>query len=222
LNAGEQFPKQSQSESKSSNTVKQNSDNDDLLPWQSGDGGWRIGYVGEVNGPGAEEISGFVPTRHESIVIAKHWMRVQLDEEYFCFLTSSSGSSTWRRVAFAGRRIERLAGLLGEQAVTDAWEEVRKEFAEGQDPESVDIFLNGNAEQQEALQEKFHQIEQAEQQIHTALSHDTEAAGKMIEFLHRFRDGRSITDILRDPPDAAPGEEELKGNLLRILKGDSG
>ena len=42
------------------------------LGWY-GDDRILIGYVDEVNGPGSEEVSGFVPTRHELIQLVKYW-----------------------------------------------------------------------------------------------------------------------------------------------------
>ena len=49
-------------ESNSRRIVK-NKDNDSLLPW--GNDRFVVGYVDEVNGPGAAEIPDFIPTRHE-------------------------------------------------------------------------------------------------------------------------------------------------------------
>ena len=71
-------------ETKKGTTVK-NSDNDFLLPWRGER--FRIGYVGEVNGEGAEEIAGFTPTRHELIQLVKYWYGRYLDKSWFWFVT---------------------------------------------------------------------------------------------------------------------------------------
>jgi len=46
-----------------------NSDNDHLFSHPCFEGF----YVDEVNGVGAEEIAGYVPTRHELVQIVKYW-----------------------------------------------------------------------------------------------------------------------------------------------------
>ena len=52
-------------------------------------GRFIIGHVEEVNGAGAEEVQGFLPTRNELIQLAKYWAKVGIDIDYywFCFST---------------------------------------------------------------------------------------------------------------------------------------
>ena len=220
MDTKKQAPGESQSNKSSENCdVNQNRDNDDLLPTPMRNA--RIGYVDEVNGAGAEEITRFVPTRYELTAIASNWMHVQLDEQYFYFRYQQAGSDSSRRIAFAGRRIERLADVLGRQAVTDLWDQVCKDFPKDQgiDPKEWNVFVKGTSKQMEALQLKiesetkdfWNQIKQAEQQIHASLAHDAETERKMIEFLHHYRAGRSIADIL--------SEKHLVEDLFQILSG---
>ena len=123
-----------------------NSDNELLMPI----GG--CGSVDEDNGPGAEEIQGFVPTRHELIQIVKYWANVELDLNYFMFFHSTTGSDLLRQTSFAQRRIGRIAKILGEDEVRKAIDgvytkfekdlEVFTEFGEDLDKEAWDIFLH--------------------------------------------------------------------------------
>ena len=72
-----------------------NSDND-LLGAVDG----LIGRVSEVNGKGAEEVSGFVPTRHELCVLVKFWMTEVLDYDFwlFCYQQTCSQRSVAGRL----------------------------------------------------------------------------------------------------------------------------
>jgi hypothetical protein len=131
---------------------KSNPDSVDLGCWHLGDGRFVIGYVEEVNGPGAVEIPGFVATRHELIQLVKYWATVEIERDFDWFVYQGTGSSELRRRAFARRRIARIAEALGEEEVAKAVREAHSEFAKGIDPRTWNIFLNGTPEEREALQ----------------------------------------------------------------------
>ncbi len=99
-----------------------NSDNDWLEPM------WGCGFVDEVNGPGAEEIQGFVPTRDELIQIVKYWTEVELDLNFFMFIHSYIESHLLSERGFAYRRIGRIAKILCEDEVSKARLEVVRVF----------------------------------------------------------------------------------------------
>jgi len=46
-----------------------------------GGSGLRIGAVDEVNGSGAAEVVGFIPTRHELLELARYWANVAVEIE---------------------------------------------------------------------------------------------------------------------------------------------
>lgn len=114
-----------------------------------------VGYVEEVNGPGAVEIPGFVATRHELIQLVKYWATVETDLDFYWFVYQCTGSSEIRLRPFAGRRISRIAEALGEEEVAKAVREAHNEFAKGVDPRTWNIFLNGTPEEREALQDEI-------------------------------------------------------------------
>jgi hypothetical protein len=128
-----------------------NADNDDGALDPGGDGQLVIGYVDEVNGEGAEELP-FVATRHELRQLANYWAKVILDTEYvWWFLYETTGTDISHRWAFAHRRINRIADLLGEEAVRHALKEAEAEFAEQCDPRHWKIFKHGTAAEREAV-----------------------------------------------------------------------
>jgi hypothetical protein len=102
-----------------------------------------IGYVEEVNGPGARERPEFVPTRHELLEIAKYWERVWLRETYSMWGLQMTGSTPIRLTTFADIRIGRIAKIVGEEAVLAATNTVLEEFGKGQNPRTWRRFLEG-------------------------------------------------------------------------------
>lgn len=135
------------------NPSVRNADNEFLGEIPSG--GLRIGYLNDINGPGAEEVEGFLPTRHELSQLAKYWAKVAIDIEYFWFCYQQTGSTEMRRGPFARRRVARIAHLLGEEVVNRAREEAYAEYGKDQDPRVWNIFLNGPDEERRALREEL-------------------------------------------------------------------
>src|SRR5215467_13109917 len=87
-----------------------------------------VGHVPEINGSEACEFPEFLPTKHELIQIAKYWLHRLLENQLWVFTTGQSGSSEWREVAYAGRRIDRIAEILPEQALDEAIEEAERHW----------------------------------------------------------------------------------------------
>ena len=123
----------------------------------SGNDKFMIGYVSEVNGPDSAEIPDFVPTRHELLQLVKYWATVVLDHQFFYFCYGQTGSSEWRRKAFANRRIDRIATLLGEDQVQKAIQESEEEFRKTTDPRAWAIFKSGTREERKAFQDEIQQ-----------------------------------------------------------------
>src|ERR1035441_4094782 len=72
-------------------------------------GRWTVGYVDEVNGPGAVEMPGVVATKHELIQLVKYWAEIRIDIRYVWFANQCVSSSETRLESFSGRRIARIA-----------------------------------------------------------------------------------------------------------------
>lgn len=110
-----------------------------------------IGHVSEVNGPGGEEIDGFLPTRHELGLVVKHWMMQIIEYEFFIFCFQCASSELTRRSSFAARRVERIEMLIGEEDTHRAIENAYAEFGRAQNAETWRIFRNGTKEEVRAF-----------------------------------------------------------------------
>lgn len=126
-----------------------NADNTDLGPLVGGR--LIIGEVDQVNARGAVEISGFTCKRHELVLLAKYWMAEQLRLRWFYFWDETTGSVERRILVFAGRRVERMAILLGEDEMERAKDEVYDEFKRDKDPKYWEIYMNDDPEQRNAV-----------------------------------------------------------------------
>src|SRR5262245_39582639 len=92
--------------------IVRNSDNEGLLPMRSPQ--FMIGSVDEVNGQGAKEVSAYVPTHHEMLVLTKYWAE-RINTELFEFLEDGTGRYEICVKTFGyRRRLERIRELLGE------------------------------------------------------------------------------------------------------------
>jgi len=105
------------------NTECRNADNYDLLLREE----LSIGTVWEVNGPGGEEIQGFVPTRNELLELATRWASLAIRRSFVVWANAVGGNHTisidWRQICFAWRRLERIRILVGNDAVDDLIDE---------------------------------------------------------------------------------------------------
>ena len=133
-------------------TIVRNRDNDNLGVWANER--MVVGYVENVNGPGAREFPEFTATEHELITLVKHWAQVALDIEWFWFLYAQVGSSETRENAFAHRRTSRIADVVGQEVVAKAVDEVWEDFGKRQDARAWGIFLHGDEEQVRAFQDE--------------------------------------------------------------------
>ena len=112
------------------------------------------GYVDEVSGRGAEEIHGFVPTRHELLQLVKYWEDVYLDYAMMWFFYATAGSDWLRKQSFARHRIGRIADILGDDEVNKAIDEVCSKMREQIGDRYWEIFISGDKAQREAVWEE--------------------------------------------------------------------
>lgn len=118
-----------------------NVDNHDLLPWDE----MAVGNVPEVNGFGAEEVSGFIPTRHELLLLARHWADVAIWRNFNDWSNETASSSGWRRIFFAWRRVDRIRTLLGDdlvdQVITEEVNDLYEQCGKNCRPDDWQTFL---------------------------------------------------------------------------------
>ena len=82
----------------------------------------------EVNGPGGVACPGYVPTRHELLQLVRYWITEFLRIETFFFFEGQVGSADWRTSVYAVRRLNRIVGVLGREAVDAVVSDVKNEF----------------------------------------------------------------------------------------------
>jgi hypothetical protein len=120
-------------------------------------GPFIMGSVDAINGEGGREVPEFVATRHELKQLAAYWAEERLEQDFDWFLYQSSGSSEWRWSAFINRRLNRLAEVLGQEAMRvvqdDAIVSFRKRYPKITD-EDWRVFTTGSEEEQEVWRNK--------------------------------------------------------------------
>ena len=105
------------------------------------------------------------PTREEFIQIVKYWAQEVLEVQYFQFGTGQYCGRDSRLIRFARERCDRIAEVLGQEAVYQAIDEVYAKFGEKQDQTIWNIFLNGTKEQWDAVQMETHKaLEEAQEE----------------------------------------------------------
>jgi hypothetical protein len=117
-----------------------------------------IGSVGPINGEDGKEVPDFVLTVHELKQLASYWMHERIDHDFDWFAYQQTGSSEWRWSVFISRRLNRLAEILGEDAMKqvrkDAVESYRKRYPKIND-EDWRVFTSGTEQEQEAWRTKL-------------------------------------------------------------------
>lgn len=94
-----------------------NPDNEWLDPVQAGP--FTIGYDEDIHGAGGTAVAVYEPTKHELSIVARHWIRELLEIDIFWFLYSTTGSWEVRTRSYSIRRLERIADVIGEDALNE-------------------------------------------------------------------------------------------------------
>jgi hypothetical protein len=129
--------------------VNANADNEGLGFTQIGQ--CSIGFVDEISGTGAAECPTFVPTHKELLELARYWSRELLHCDTVCFLYGYSGSSEWRLIEYANRRLERIADILGDDNVKAIFTEVENEFRTKWGESAWELYKSGDCEERDRL-----------------------------------------------------------------------
>jgi hypothetical protein len=129
-------------------------------------GPFIVGSVDAINGEDGKEVPEFVGTRHELKQLAGYWMGERIERDFDWFVFQSTGSSEWRWSEYISRRLDRLAEVLGPEAMRavhgDAVAAFRKHHPKITD-EDWHVFTAGSEEEQEAWRDKvFRKEETAE------------------------------------------------------------
>lgn len=114
-----------------------------------------VGFVEEIHGTEGEECPEYKPTRDELLQIARYWAEVSLDIQLEWFYWLTSGSRAIRLAPYAAHRIDKIALVLGEeavqQAVRDVWKRARRLMGE----EVWRIFSEGTELERDEYRDKL-------------------------------------------------------------------
>ena len=119
-------------------------------------GGLIIGSVDAINGQDGEEVE-FPVTRHELHALAEYWWTERIDHDFWFFLYQQTGSSEWRWSVYMDRRLDRLHGILGKEAMDKAFDGAAARIRKLRNisDEEWKVFTEGTREEQDAWREKF-------------------------------------------------------------------
>ena len=129
-------------------------------------GGLIIGSVDAINGKDGEEVE-FPVTRHELHALAEYWWTERLDHDFDWFVYQQTGSSEWRWSVYIDRRLDRLQGILGKEALDKAFDDVAARWRKLYkiSDEEWKVFTEGTREEQDAWRDaQWRKQEEAEAQ----------------------------------------------------------
>ena len=85
-----------------------------------------VGSIGPINGEDGKEVPDFDLRSMSSSSWPRYWIGERIDSDFEWFAYQQSGSSEWRWSVFISRRLNRLAEVLGEEAVWQVGKERSK------------------------------------------------------------------------------------------------
>lgn len=102
-----------------------------------------------------------VPLPCELRELLKFWVKVavDIDIDYYRFLTGNIDGCDTRCRILARERIEAIRRLLGSDEVADALEEVRQELGRFENPHYWAVFWDGTPEEKNAVQKEARRLE---------------------------------------------------------------
>ncbi len=108
------------------------------------------------------EVPEFIPTRHELLLLVKHWYLDYLDIEWNRFrygeILIPDDCRDWSFL----ERIRQIEKLLGEEEVEKTIDEAQKSFGRTLDPRYWGVFLHGDEEQRAAVRPKDSEAREGE------------------------------------------------------------
>ncbi len=175
------------------------------------------GKASQALGKDLAEVHGFVPMRHELLVLVKSWMTQMIEDAFFAFCwpgTYRSGTDCLRDEV-AAQRINSIEALVGEAAVERAISEAYEEFGKGDRGEAGRIYLHGTSEEVDDFHREAERV-----QAKLATTRRDEFYADLLNFLagrpHTIKQGTlggSWADAARaavaaDPKLTLPGKKE--------------
>ena len=101
-------------------------------------GPFTIGFVEEIHGEKGRPVPEYIPTKHELAVLARHWATQVIDIERWWAESEQVGSDEIRQRWYALDRLDRIADLIGEDAVNAEYDAAEAEIIKRSSPPSDD------------------------------------------------------------------------------------
>jgi hypothetical protein len=76
-----------------------------------------IGYVDWIHGDAGAPCPGYVPTKHELAILARHWAGVLVGNDHFMRSYEVCGSLELRESVYSGSRLDEIGDCLGTEAL---------------------------------------------------------------------------------------------------------
>jgi hypothetical protein len=83
-----------------------------------------FGYVEEIHGDLGRPMPGYVPTKHELLLLARHWAEERTDIARFWSDYGQVGSEDMRMDLYASHRLGRISDQVGEEEIRKIYEYV--------------------------------------------------------------------------------------------------
>jgi hypothetical protein len=110
----------------------------------------------QVNSDEAVECDTYKPTHYELRELVRSWAREILDIDVSWSMWGVGACSDFRRQDYAFERIDRIRGVLGEESIRAAFDEVGEEARRRIGEDVWRIFTEGTPEEQEAFRDRLH------------------------------------------------------------------
>jgi hypothetical protein len=113
---------------------------------------------------GGKEVPAYPVTRAELLLLAEHHLREIYSTYFDVFYYGQTCSTHWQRRGYANSRLERIAQLLGAEAVDQAHDAVKERLRQRMGEEEWRVFTTGSEEEKDKVSDEvWQQITECDQ-----------------------------------------------------------
>lgn len=118
--------------------------------------------IGETQVPSSDKepdpetpLLGFVPTREEMTVLARHWAEEEHEFPLRYFLTGQTGGYEWRVGVYATGRLAQIRAAIGDRTVDEIVSRLNDCSRHSLGERGWDVFMNGTKEEKHRYQQEM-------------------------------------------------------------------
>ena len=116
----------------------------------------RIGFIDEVNGPCAEPVPEYKPTRFELLQLAEYWLRRALELSLCNFQSGVVGSSDMRIIPYAFQKAQTISDCLGADEFEEVQNRIENSLRRAVGDRVWRAFIAGDQNEALEIQKDFH------------------------------------------------------------------